>query len=314
MSEDGPVFTDSDLADLRQAKSRLECPGLTARIADLVGRPLEAGFKLLPPGVSDRIGETVRAALLKGLDAAVLTLGKGDARASRDLLHKILVAGSGVAGGAAGLASLPVELPISTALMLRSIGDIARSEGHDLSRPDVRLACLEVLALGGRRGGDDGTDSGYWIVRTALARAVSEAAAYLAERGLAEEGARPLRGETAREDVRRRRRQGRVRAAARLTAPCGTPEYESTPVPISEEDGAIAIRDLLAHYHSDRQAMGLPLPEPWSGPTAPTSRSAMTSSRLHSIFRPSTASSASVSTSTTPSGPIRRWPIARPPT
>jgi len=87
MSDDGPVFTDSDLADLRQAKSRLECPSLTPRIADLVGKPLEAGFKRLPPDVSDPIGETVRAALLKGLDVAVLTVGKSDARALRDLLH-----------------------------------------------------------------------------------------------------------------------------------------------------------------------------------------------------------------------------------
>jgi hypothetical protein len=57
---------------------------------------------------------------------------------------------------------------------------------------DVRLACLEVLALGGRRGGDDAAGGGYWIVRAALARAVSEAAAFIAERGVAEEGAPPL--------------------------------------------------------------------------------------------------------------------------
>ena len=193
MSDLGRIaLADADLADLKQAKSRLECPSLTARISDLVGKPLEAGFKLLPSDMSDRVGEIVRAALLKALDAAVLTLGRRDVKASSEFAPQILVAGSGVAGGAVGLASLPVELPISTALMLRSIGDIARSEGHDLSRLDVRLACLEVLALGGRRGSDDAADSGYWVVRAALARAVSEAAAFIAERGLAEKGAPPL--------------------------------------------------------------------------------------------------------------------------
>ena len=189
---DGAVFSEADLADLRLAKSKLEYPSLTARISDVVGKPFEAGFKLLPRDVSDRIGEIVSAALLKGLEFAVRTLDRGESKYSRDWLHKLLVTGSGAAGGAVGLASLPVELPISTALMLRSIGDIARSEGHDLQRLDVRLSCLEVLALGGRRAGDDAAESGYWIVRGALAKAVSEATAYIAERGLAEEGAPPL--------------------------------------------------------------------------------------------------------------------------
>jgi hypothetical protein len=49
-----------------------------------------------------------------------------------------------------------------------------------------------VLALGGKRSGDDAADTGYWATRVALGKAVSEAAAYLAERGLAEEGAPPL--------------------------------------------------------------------------------------------------------------------------
>ena len=186
------MFTDADLADLRMAKSKLEYPSLTARVSNLVGRPFEAGFKLLPADVGERVGEVVRTALLKGLDVAVRTLGKRDARNSHDWLHKILVTGSGAAGGAVGLVSLPVELPISTALMLRSIGDIARSEGHDLSLLEVRLSCLEVLALGGRRAGDDAAESAYWVVRGALAKAVSEAAAYIAEKGLAEEGAPPL--------------------------------------------------------------------------------------------------------------------------
>jgi hypothetical protein len=189
---DRTMLTDADLADLRIAKRKLEYPSLTARITALAGKPFEAGLKLLPKDVHDRVGEVVRTALLKGLDFAVRTLGTSEPRDSRDWLHKLLVTGSGAAGGAVGLASLPLELPISTAIMLRSIGDIARSEGHDLSRLDVRLSCLEVLALGGRRAGDDAAENGYWIVRGVLARAVSEAADYIAERGLAEKGAPPL--------------------------------------------------------------------------------------------------------------------------
>ena len=40
---------------------------------------------------------------------------------------------SGAAGGAFGLATLPVELPVSTIIMLRSIAAIARNEGEEPS-------------------------------------------------------------------------------------------------------------------------------------------------------------------------------------
>ena len=46
----------------------------------------------------------------------------------------------------------PMELPISTVIMLRSMGDIARAEGEDLRDPETALSCLQVFALGGLRG------------------------------------------------------------------------------------------------------------------------------------------------------------------
>ena len=87
-----------------------------------------------------------------------------------------------------GLASLAVELPFSTCVILRSIADIARGEGHDLSEVEVRLECLEVLALGGKRTEDKAVDSGYWMVRGALAKSMSDAASHLTEKGLTKEG------------------------------------------------------------------------------------------------------------------------------
>ena len=47
-----------------------------------------------------------------------------------------MVGASGAIGGAFGLASVAVELPISTTIMLRSIADIARSEGFDVRDRD----------------------------------------------------------------------------------------------------------------------------------------------------------------------------------
>jgi hypothetical protein len=104
------------------------------------------------------------------------------------LLHKALATASGAAGGAFGLAALPVELPVSTIIMLRSIADIARSEGEDLSDPEAVLACVQVFALGGRAGSVDASESGYFAARGMLAKSVTEAARFIAERGIVEEG------------------------------------------------------------------------------------------------------------------------------
>jgi hypothetical protein len=182
----------ADLDDLRIAKSKLEYPGLTVKIAALIGKPIETGFKLLPRNWDEKVTEITQAALLKGLELAVRTMGKIETKSSRDWLHKVLVTSSGVASGAVGLAFLPIELPISTTIILRSIADIARSEGHNVSLIEVKLACLEVLAFGGKNLKDDSAGEGYWVVRAALARAISEAAVYITEKGLAEEGAPPL--------------------------------------------------------------------------------------------------------------------------
>ena len=60
-------------------------------------------------------------------------------------------AASGAAGGAFGLMALTWELPLSTTLMLRSIADVAASEGENPRHIDTKLACLTVFALGSDR-------------------------------------------------------------------------------------------------------------------------------------------------------------------
>ena len=185
-------FSESDLSDLKSAKWILEHPGYAAKLADLLGKPIEKVYEYLPDDWREKVNSAVRKSLLKGLEFTIHTMRDGRPHASSDWLHKLLVAGSGAAGGAFGLVALPVELPISTCLILRSIADIARSEGHDLSSLEVRLSCLLVLALGGRSDEDNAAEGGYWVVRAALAKAVSEAAAFIAEREAVEESAPPL--------------------------------------------------------------------------------------------------------------------------
>ena len=87
------------------------------------------------------------------------------------------------------MSTLPIELPVSTIIILRSIADIARSEGENLSDPEAALSCVQVFALGGRAGSTDASESGYFAVRGMLAKTVTEAARFIAERGVIEKGA-----------------------------------------------------------------------------------------------------------------------------
>jgi hypothetical protein len=185
-------FSPQDLADLKSAKDLLEHPGLAARITSLFGTPIEKGFKLLPERWSDTVQDVTRTALHRALNFAVGTLGDRQHRPSSDFIHKMCVAASGGVAGALGLSALAVELPVSTTIMLRSIADIARSEGERIKEVEAKLACLEVFALGGSSARDNAAEAGYFAVRVALGRTISEAAQFIAERGLAEEGAPAL--------------------------------------------------------------------------------------------------------------------------
>jgi hypothetical protein len=96
---------------------------------------------------------------------------------------------SGAVGGAFGLMALAVELPISTTIMMRSIADIARSEGADMQDLQTQFECVQVLALGGSSSRDDAAEIGYFFAREAMSKAVSEAAAHIAKNGLKKEAA-----------------------------------------------------------------------------------------------------------------------------
>jgi hypothetical protein len=185
-------FEEGDLRDLQEAKRRLERPGVAARVAATVGSPIEAGLRHLPRGWNRRVGEATEIALFKGLEYAVRTMGDADPRPARNWLHKAAVVGSGAAAGAGGIYFLAAELPFSTCMMLRSIADIARSEGHDVSQLDTKLECLGVFALGGSTSLDDASETGYWTARAALARLVPEAVGHLTRQGAIHEGAPAL--------------------------------------------------------------------------------------------------------------------------
>jgi hypothetical protein len=177
-----------DINDLRTAVNLLERPGLSIRLINLLGYPIERFIKVLPRWIGQMIGNTATKSVGTAFYVALSTMDKRSHGRPFRLIHRAMVLASGAVGGFFGLPGLIVELPISTTLMLRSIADIARSEGEDLSSMDTHLACITVFALGGRSKGDNAAETAYYAVRAALTRALSEAAELIAQRGIAEEG------------------------------------------------------------------------------------------------------------------------------
>lgn len=182
-------ITAQELAQLKAAKKLLEHPAFLMELSNIIGKPIERIYSLLPEKIQENSGKLAKTVLLKSLDFLASNMKSSISLKPNNFLHKILVAGTGTAGGFFGLASLAIELPVTTAIMLRSIADIARSKGFDLSDPETRLACLEVFALGGNSKRDDFSDSAYYLTRGALAQAVSEANKYIMQKGFAKESA-----------------------------------------------------------------------------------------------------------------------------
>ena len=184
--------------DLSHAVKLLENPSLGAQIADVIGTPIEKAIALLPATANEMIASAAQKAILGSIQLATKTMKShspgGDAPApeSSDWWHIGAIALSGFGGGFFGLPALIVELPVSTTIIMRSIADVARSEGANLNRLDTRLDCVQVLALGGKNSSDDGAEIGYFVAREAMAKAVSNAAAHIVKNGMVKEEAPAL--------------------------------------------------------------------------------------------------------------------------
>jgi len=183
------MLSESDRQELQLAKDLLENPGFAIKITNIIGLPIEKLIEKLPANWSHKIGEITKRALFKASEAAIFTIKDKPGKGSYNKLHTLGVAATGGVSGFFGLATLAVELPVSTTIMLRSIAEIARSEGESITSTETKLACLEVFALGGNRKSDEGSETGYYAVRAFLAKSISEAAEFIAEKGLTEEGA-----------------------------------------------------------------------------------------------------------------------------
>jgi hypothetical protein len=160
----------------------LEEPSFAIRVADLAGQPVSRVFGVLPTVANRSLHKILEVALYQCLALAVRTLDTQSRRPPSRLLTKLVTGAAGGVGGVFGTVSLPIELPVTTMFILRSIAEIARHQGEDLRRTEARLACLEVFALADRRSGR-GAHLGYYATRAALSRLTGEIAALVLSQG-----------------------------------------------------------------------------------------------------------------------------------
>ena len=144
-----------------------------------MGKPAEAIIKALPAWASSRIERALQRTLLDAVGWAAKTLDgsiHSDEKnvstlsnvvvKSRGAMHVTAAAILGGFGGAFGIAALPLELPVTTLVILRSIAAIARDFDADLDDPVTRLECVSVLSLAGPSPHDDAMESSYLSARS----------------------------------------------------------------------------------------------------------------------------------------------------
>jgi hypothetical protein len=176
------TLSPADRETLRRAVHNLENQNFAAQLADFAGRPIARVMRMMPKAASTRINKVVEAAVLNCLNVAMRSMELRSTAPPEQRAASVLAGLSGGVSGFFGLAALPLELPVTTTIMLRSIADIARHQGEDLMTLEARLACVEVFALGAPRDGRR-TDFGYYASRALLGRLAADAATLLLERG-----------------------------------------------------------------------------------------------------------------------------------
>jgi hypothetical protein len=178
-------MTKEDYNLLSTAKSKMVNIGLIMNGLNFAGNQIEKATKLVPEKAQIWLGKKVNTLLLSIVELNLKTIKKKKVKlAPLKKTYKLMVTASGVGLGFFGVFGFAADLAFTTKFLMRSIMDIARSKGEDLYTIQTQLACLEVLALGGKSKDDDGTNTGYYATRMALQSSIKGASAYIAENGI----------------------------------------------------------------------------------------------------------------------------------
>jgi len=176
-----------EMAFIQEAAKYLESPSFLMRVADFIGEPLQKIGNAIVPA---KVAEYGNEALNKVMTIAISTIPNNQPESEVEkgylesgwagLWHRVAVSVTGGIAGAFGLPGLAIELPVTTAILFRSIASIAGEYGENLASSEVRMECLSVFCHGGPGASDDAMESSYLTSRLAMAALIEKSATFIA--------------------------------------------------------------------------------------------------------------------------------------
>ncbi len=140
--------------------------GAGVNLLNRLGGSAESLLEQLPKSVRIGLGQATEQALWLAMHAA-----QGSRRAIPDQkpwVNTALTTAMGAAGGLGGVSTALVELPATTAMILRSIQGAAVQEGFDPDSDNVKFDSIRVLSAAGPLSMDDGADLAFFSTRLTL--------------------------------------------------------------------------------------------------------------------------------------------------
>ncbi|TBV26547.1 EcsC family protein [Meridianimaribacter sp. CL38] len=178
------TVTEEDLAIIRKAKHDMVNLSWAIKGVNKLGGAIESGSKLIPDKMISLIQRSTENILLKILKTNLLTLKKNkEFKKPSKRTYKAIVTASGAGAGffgsttGVGTAIFISEMTVTTKFLMRTILDIARSQGENIYTAEAQMECLKVFALGGSSESDDGLETSYYLTRAGLTSALGNVSA-----------------------------------------------------------------------------------------------------------------------------------------
>jgi hypothetical protein len=160
------MLDDKDFQELKSiALSYIESKKGLITILNSIGMPIEKAMGMLPNNIRESILDATRSVLENLYNFSSIGLENDPGRDAQDFTYQISAFFSGIVGGAGGLATTLLELPITNGIIFRSIADKARATGFDLEDEEVKRTCIEVFSFGGPTDDDDDADLAFVATR-----------------------------------------------------------------------------------------------------------------------------------------------------
>lgn len=160
----GPVDVDAEL-DRLAARYR-KAGGIGVQMLSAVGGRAEGLLDKLPTGIRDRLGDATGYALTLAMRGAQKS--RGAVKDQQPWVNTAVATAMGAAGGFGGLPSALVELPATTAVLMRAIQGVAAQHGFNPDEESVQFDCIRVFAAAGPLSNDDGGDLAFFTLRLTL--------------------------------------------------------------------------------------------------------------------------------------------------